>query len=144
MADIKTPEQRRLNMSRVRGEETKPEILIRKLLFSKGFRYRKNVKSLPGKPDIVLPRYKTIIFVHGCFWHQHEGCAKSRRPTSKVEFWNKKLDKNVERDLNNVRLLVDMGWKVLTVWECKLRKKDIESLSQKLINQILNNKPNQM
>lgn len=120
-------------MSKVSGKETKPEVLIRKVLFSKGFRFRKNDKKLPGKPDIVLPKYKTVIFVHGCFWHQHEGCNKSRRPTSKVEFWNNKLDKNIERDLNNEKLLTEAGWKVIIVWECQLKKKYIENLTQELI-----------
>ncbi len=121
-------------MSKVSSNETKPEIIIRKLLFSKGFRYRKNVKSLPGKPDIVLPKHKTIIFVHGCFWHQHEGCRKSYRPTSNVEFWNKKLDRNMERDATNTQLLKDAGWKVITVWECEIR--DFENLTGRLINEI--------
>ena len=123
-------------MSKVSGKETKPEILVRKLLFSKGFRYRKNVKSLPGNPDIVLPKYKTVIFVHGCFWHQHEGCRKSSRPTTNVEFWNNKLNKNVARDASNLNHLKKAGWKVLTVWECELKKNAIESLAERLFRAI--------
>jgi DNA mismatch endonuclease (patch repair protein) len=137
MVDIFSKEKRSQIMSKVSGKETKPEILVRKLLFSKGFRYRKNVKSLPGNPDIVLPKYKTVIFVHGCFWHQHEGCRKSIRPTTKIEFWNEKLDKNIVRDTTNVEHLTKAGWKVLTVWECQLKKKDIETLTQEVISQII-------
>lgn len=121
-------------MSKVSSKETKPEIIVRKLLFSKGFRYRKNVKSLPGKPDIVLPKHKTIIFVHGCFWHQHAGCRKSSRPTSNVEFWNKKLDRNMVRDASNTQLLKDAGWNVVTVWECEIR--DFVNLTERLVNEI--------
>lgn len=135
MADIFTEKKRSQIMSKVSSKETKPEILIRKILFSNGFRFRKNDKKLPGKPDIVLPKYKTVIFVNGCFWHQHEGCARSRRPTSNVEFWNTKLDKNMERDANNIKLLRGAHWNVITVWECEL--KNLEILTDKLINKIV-------
>ena len=135
MADIITPEQRSYVMSRVRGTDTGIEKQLRSLLHKKGFRFRKNVKSLPGKPDIVLPKYKTIIFVHGCFWHQHQGCGRSRRPASNIEFWNDKLNKNVERDAKNNKLLREAHWNVITVWECEL--KNIENLSEKLINEII-------
>lgn len=131
MPDIFPQEKRSQIMSKVSSKETKPEILIRKLLFSKGFRFRKNVKNLPGKPDIVLPKYKTVIFVHGCFWHQHKNCRKSTRPTSNTEFWNTKLDKNIERDKKNAQLLKKAGWKIITVWECEL--KNIEKLKKKLL-----------
>jgi len=134
MADIITPEQRSYVMSQVRGKDTGIEKLVRSLLHKKGFRFRKNVQSLPGKPDIVLPKYKTAIFVHGCFWHQHQGCAKSRRPSSNVEFWNAKLDKNTERDAKNVKLLREAKLNVITVWECEL--KNIEYLTERLINEI--------
>ncbi|HEX8278114.1 MAG TPA: very short patch repair endonuclease [Segetibacter sp.] len=123
-------------MSKISGKETKPEILIRRLLFAKGFRYRKNVKSLPGNPDIVLPKYKTVIFVHGCFWHQHDGCRKASRPTSKVEFWNDKLNGNMNRDAKNMKMLKEGGWKVIIVWGCELKKKDTENLTERLIREI--------
>lgn len=121
-------------MSKVSSNETKPEIIVRKLLFSKGFRYRKNVKTLPGKPDIVLPKYKTVIFVHGCFWHQHKECRKSARPTSNTDFWNKKLDRNMERDISNVLQLKNNGWKVITIWECEI--KNFEKLTERLLGEI--------
>lgn len=121
-------------MSRVRNKDTKIEILLRSKLHKSGFRFRKNLSSLPGKPDIVLPKYKTVIFVHGCFWHQHEGCRKARRPTTRVEFWDEKLDKNVERDKKTIQLLKDKGWQVLIAWECELM--EIENLYEKLISKI--------
>lgn len=124
-------------MSKVSGKETKPEILIRKFLFSKGFRFRKNDKKLPGKPDIVLPKYKTVIFVHGCFWHQHKGCRKAARPTSNTEFWNVKLDKNVERDKNNTLQLNKDGWKIITIWECDLKNNErIEKVKMELLSEL--------
>ena len=134
MTDILTPEQRSYNMSRVRGRDSAIEKTLRSLLHGKGLRFRKNVKSLPGKPDIVLPKYKTVIFVHGCFWHQHEGCRKSGRPTSNKEFWNTKLDGNIERDKKNIHLLKEAGWKVIVVWECEM--KNAEDTVAKVIRQI--------
>jgi len=108
-------------MSRISGKETKPEILVRKYLFSKGFRYRKNVKELFGKPDIVLPKYKTIIFIHGCFWHGHEGCKKSALPTTNIDFWREKIGKNIARDRFCIGELEKQDWKVIVVWQCELR-----------------------
>jgi DNA mismatch endonuclease (patch repair protein) len=109
-------------MSKIRAIETKPEIKVRKFLFSKGFRYRKNSKELPGKPDIVLPKYKTVIFVNGCFWHGHKNCEAATLPKSKVEYWSKKIGSNIERDKRNKRELKKLGWKVIIVWECELKK----------------------
>ena len=122
MADVHTPEQRRYNMSRIRSKNTKPEELVRKYLFSKGFRYRKNDARLPGKPDIVLPKYKTVIFVNGCLWHAHKGCKYFVWPKNNADFWKKKIEGNVLRDRKNFELLAAMGWKVVTIWECELKK----------------------
>ena len=108
-------------MSKISGKETKPEILVRKYLFAKGFRYRKNVRELPGKPDIVLPKYKTIIFIHGCFWHGHKGCRKSALPSTNTDFWHAKIGKNIERDQSHILELEKAGWKVIVVWQCELK-----------------------
>jgi DNA mismatch endonuclease (patch repair protein) len=113
---------RSYNMSRIRSKDTKPEEVVRKYLFSKGFRYKKNDIRLPGCPDIVLPKYKTVIFVNGCFWHMHEGCSRFKWPKSNVEYWEKKLKRNKERDLNNYLLLKSLGWKVIVIWECSIKK----------------------
>ena len=121
MADVLTPQQRSYNMSRIRSKNTKPEEIMRKYLFSRGFRYRKNVSKLPGKPDIVLPKYKTIVFVNGCFWHKHEGCHYFVWPKNNADFWKKKIEGNVERDKYDYKLLKDLGWHVIVVWECELK-----------------------
>lgn len=134
MADKISVEQRSKAMSQVKNKDTQIELRVRSELHKRGFRFRKNVLNLPGKPDIVLPKYKTVIFVHGCFWHQHTGCRKSRRPTSNVEFWNTKLDKNIERDTNNAKLLKTAGWKVITVWGCELN--EIDNLTDRLLREI--------
>jgi len=106
-------------MSAVRARNTKPEQIVRSVLHRMGYRFRLQAKNLPGKPDIVLPKYRVAIFVHGCFWHQHLECKKAKRPASNTEFWNKKLDDNITRDARNHQLLTDEGWKVLVVWECE-------------------------
>ena len=136
MADVHTPEQRSSNMSRIRGKDTKPEELVRKYLFSQGFRYRKNDARLPGKPDIVLPKYKTVIFVNGCFWHAHEGCKYSVWPKNNADFWKKKIESNVARDEKNYQLLKNLGWNVLIIWECEL-KKDSFSKTMSFVEQQL-------
>lgn len=120
--DVHDKETRSYNMSQIRSVNTKPEELVRKYLFSKGFRYRKNVSSLPGKPDIVLPKYKTCIFVNGCFWHKHEGCKYFVWPKNNAEFWKKKINGNVERDIKQQNILRQQGWNVIIVWECEIRK----------------------
>ena len=119
-------------MSMIRSKNTKPEELVRKYLFSQGFRYRKNVRKLPGCPDIVLPKYKTVIFVNGCFWHGHKGCKYFVWPKSNAEYWYKKIENNVNRDIKNIKLLQEQGWIVLTVWECELKKERAESTLKKL------------
>ena len=107
-------------MSHISGRDSRMEISVRKALFSKGLRYRKNVKSLPGKPDIVLPKYKTVIFTHGCFWHGHEGCKASKLPESRRDFWENKIKDNIERDKRNIQLLERNEWKVIILWQCEL------------------------
>ena len=136
MADVHTPEQRSYNMSRIRGKNTKPEELVRKYLFSQGFRYRKNDARLPGKPDIVLPKYKTVIFVNGCFWHAHEGCKYFVWPKNNAEFWKKKIEGNVERDAENYKKLEKLGWRVVLVWECELKRHFREEILAKLAYQL--------
>jgi len=122
MTDVHSKETRSYNMSRIKGKDTKPEVLVRKYLFSKGLRFRKNDKRYPGHPDIVLPKYKTIIFVHGCFWHFHENCRYAVMPSSNVDFWEKKLNGNRLRDERNKKALTEMGWNVIVIWECQLKK----------------------
>ena len=136
MADVHTPEQRSYNMSRIRGKNTKPEELVRKYLFSQGFRYRKNDARLPGKPDIVLPKYKTVIFVNGCFWHAHEGCRYFVWPKSNVDFWKRKINGNVERDLRSHQLLNEQGWNVIVIWECQLKRATFDDTLKHLVSQI--------
>ena len=120
-------------MSKISSKDTKPEILVRKFLFSKGFRYRINVKTLPGKPDIVLPKYKTIIFVNGCFWHGHN-CKKGKLPSSNTDFWKEKISNNKSRDAKNSDLLVKLGWKVIIIWQCEISKIDNRT---KILNKLL-------
>ena len=120
MSDIMSPERRSWNMSRIRAKDTSIEIKVRKWLFQKGYRYRKNVKSLPGKPDILLNSYKTVIFVHGCFWHHHPGCKYAYNPKSRVDFWNSKFEKNKNNDLIHKKDLELLGYNVLVLWECDM------------------------
>lgn len=122
MTDTMTLEQRSRCMAAIRGKDTKPEMIVRKYLFSRGLRFRVQVRKLPGNPDIVLPKYKTVIFVNGCFWHGHEGCKYFRPPKSNVEFWKSKIERNVARDIRNEEELTALGWRVLRVWECDIRK----------------------
>lgn len=138
MADNHTKEQRSYNMSRIRSKNNAPEEKVRKFLFSKGFRYRKNDKNLPGCPDIVLPKYKTIIFVNGCFWHKHN-CKRFVWPSSNEEYWKKKILRNVERDEINIKELKELGWKVLVVWECELKKATIDERLKMLVSEIKEN-----
>ncbi len=134
MADVHSPATRSYNMSRIKGKDTKPEEIVRKHLFSQGFRYRKNVSDLPGKPDIVLPKYKTCIFVNGCFWHKHEGCKYFVWPKNNAEFWKAKIESNVARDLINQKKLQEQGWKVITVWECELRKDKMKQTLDEIVD----------
>jgi DNA mismatch endonuclease, patch repair protein len=121
MTDVLTPEQRRLNMSRIRGKDTKPEMAVRRLVHGLGFRYRLHDRTLPGSPDLVLPRHQKIIFVHGCFWHMHACRYGAVRPRTNAEFWQNKRLSNVLRDKRNMRELKKAGWKILVVWECWLK-----------------------
>ena len=130
--DNHTKEIRSYNMSQIKSKNTKQEETVCKYLFYCGFRYRKNDKRYPGKPDIVLPKYKTVIFVNGCFWHKHEGCRYFVVPKSNTEFWMNKISRNVERDADNTKKLIDMGWKVVTVWECELKKEKREETLKEL------------
>lgn len=135
MADNLTKEVRSRNMSHIRSTNSKPEEKVRKYLFSRGFRYRKNDKRYRGKPDIVLPKYKTVIFVNGCFWHQHD-CSRFVWPTSNVEYWRAKIVGNVRRDTINHQELERSGWKVLVVWECQLNKKEFDLTMENLVKNI--------
>lgn len=135
VADNHTKEQRRYNMSRIQSKNNVPEEKVRKYLFSKGFRYKKNDRTLPGSPDIVLPKYKTVIFINGCFWHKHN-CKRFVWPASNEDYWRKKILRNVERDKINIEKLKELGWKVLIIWECELKKATIEERLEKLINEI--------
>lgn len=134
--DIKSKESRSYNMSRIRSKDTKPEELVRKYLFAQGFRYRKNDTRLPGKPDIVLPKYKTVIFVNGCFWHGHEGCKYFVWPKSNPSFWRQKIESNIQRDKHNCQMLVHQGWKVIVIWECSLKKQFFNDTMANLIEEI--------
>ena len=135
MADNHTKEVRSMNMSHIRSTNSKPEDIVRKYLFSKGFRYRKNESKLPGCPDIVLPKYKTVIFVNGCFWHKHN-CPRFVWPSSNQNYWRDKILKNVERDQLNYLKLSSLGWKVLTVWECELKRKTRDTRLSRLESEI--------
>ena len=140
MADNHSKEVRSRNMSHIRSVNTKPEEVVRKYLFSKGFRYRKNVRSLPGTPDIVLSKYRTVVFVNGCFWHMHE-CKRFVFPSSNTDYWIPKILRNVERDGKNYQLLAADGWRVLTVWECELKMKNREERLTRLVTEILFHEP---
>ena len=135
MADNHSKEVRSKNMSHIRSTNSKPEEIVRKYLFSKGFRYRKNVRTLPGCPDIVLPKYHTVILVNGCFWHKHD-CGRFVWPSSNTEYWIPKINRNVERDKQNHKKLIDMGWKVMIIWECELKKNVREDRLERLIKEI--------
>lgn len=134
--DVHEPEVRSYNMSRIKGKDTKPEMLVRKFLFSKGFRYRLHVKNLPGKPDIVLPKYKTVIFIHGCFWHGHEGCKYFVVPKTRTEWWLNKINTNKRNDKKSDKLLKKDHWKVITLWECDLRPLFIQHTFKKLYSKL--------
>ena len=139
MADVHTPEQRSYNMSRIKGRDTQPEKTLRSLLHKNGLRFRIHDKRLPGHPDIVLPKYRSVIFVHGCFWHRHPGCRYASVPETRSAFWNEKFSRNVERDRRNVFLLEEAGWKTIIVWECELKKDPAVVLGNTLA--LLRNRP---
>lgn len=130
MVDTVSKSIRSRIMSRVKQRHTRPELVVRSLLHRLGYRFRLHRKDLPGSPDIILPKFRTAIFVHGCFWHQHKNCNKSRRPSSNQGYWNAKLDENISRDMRKERELSKRGWRVATVWQCEIR--NLESLSKKI------------
>lgn len=135
MADTLSAEQRHKNMSHIRSTDSKPEQIVRKFLFAKGFRYRRNDRSLPGCPDVVLPKYRTVIFVNGCFWHMHD-CGRFVWPATRTEFWRSKIMRNVERDQEVHDQLQAAGWKVIVVWECELKKSVRDERLQRLADEI--------
>ncbi len=139
MADVMTTEQRSRCMAAIKGKDTKPEMIVRKYLFSRGLRFRVQVRKLPGNPDIVLPKYKTVIFVNRCFWHGHEGCRYFRLPKSNVEFWKEKIERNVARDVRNEAELKALGWHIIRVWECEIktvaqREEYLKHLYDRIVN----------
>lgn len=134
--DTLTPAQRSERMARVRGRDTKPELIVRRLLHSRGYRYRLHDRGLPGTPDLVFPGRRKVIFVHGCFWHRHQGCSLARMPKSRLDFWAPKLEGNRARDELKLAALTEQGWDAIIVWECELR--DLDALASKL-DRFLNN-----
>jgi len=137
---VPTTPERSLMMSKIRGKNTSPERRLRTLLFAKGFRYRLHLAKLPGSPDLVLRKHHAVIFVHGCFWHRHQGCRYTTTPKSNAEFWLQKLQENVARDSRNIHMLIDQGWRVAIVWECAI-KHSLEDTIQNLESWLYGNKP---
>jgi DNA mismatch endonuclease (patch repair protein) len=137
MTDVFSADKRSRIMSRIRGYDTEPELKIRSLIHRMGYRFRVHQDKLPGNPDIVLNKYKKVIFIHGCFWHGHKGCIRSKRPTSNISFWQNKLDKNIARDKRVRRELRNLGWRYLVIWQCEVKKGD--KLQKKIENFLKNN-----
>ena len=135
-----TPEQRHDCMASIHSEDTRPEQAVRRELWHRGYRFRKYVRTLPGTPDIVLPKYRTCIFVNGCFWHGHKGCSKFVMPKTRTEFWANKIARNQERDLVNIQRLESIGWSAITVWECELGKSSIENTMEKIESMLEENR----
>lgn len=140
MSDVLTREQRHRCMSSVKSKNTKPEIMVRKFLFSNGYRYRINRKDLPGKPDIVLPKYKTVVFINGCFWHGHENCKYATIPESNHEFWLAKINGNIECDRLTREKLSQMGWNIIDIWQCQLKSREKETTLNNLLSILSNEK----
>jgi DNA mismatch endonuclease, patch repair protein len=136
MTDVHTPKTRSYNMSRIRNKDTKPEIIVRKFLFNKGFRYRLYDKKLPGKPDIVLSKYKTVIFIHGCFWHGHNGCKYFVVPKTRTEWWLNKINGNKQKDIENFNILQGLDWRVLVIFECELKTSNLSNTLNKLLGEL--------
>ena len=134
MSDKLTKEQRHLCMSHVKNKNTSPELILRKAIWQKGFRYVLHSKKLPGHPDIVFPKYKTVLFVNGCFWHGHRNCKKASIPKTNELFWSQKISSNIARDLHNKQMLEALGWKVLVVWECMLKKKEFDRTVELIVS----------
>lgn len=143
MTDVHDKLTRSYNMSRIKGKNTRPEMLIRKFLFASGFRYRLHVKNLPGNPDIVLPKYKTVIFVNGCFWHGHKGCRYFVLPKTRIEWWLHKIKGNMKRDKESEIKLNVLGWRVIVIWECELKRKNITNTLVNLLS-VFNNTQTQL
>lgn len=139
MADVHSKEIRSFNMSRIKGKDTKPEMLVRKFLFSNGIRYRLHDKRLPGKPDMVFPKYKKVVFIHGCFWHGHENCKYFVVPKTRTEWWLNKINSNKKKDTESVYALKKLGWKVLTIWECELKSNNKDKKLKSIIREFKNN-----
>lgn len=137
MTDVHTQKTRSFNMSRIKAKDTKPEIIVRKFIHSNGFRYGLHNKKMPGTPDIILRKYKTVIFVHGCFWHKHENCKYQVIPKTRADWWLSKIDGNVKRDMYNEKMLNDQRWKVIKIWECELKPKKREDTLNNLHNQLI-------
>lgn len=140
MADVKSREARSRNMAAIKGKNTKPEEIVRKYLYANGFRYRKNDKRLPGTPDIVLPKYRTVIFVNGCFWHGHDKCKYFVWPENNAEFWRRKIESNILRDSKKIEQLHDLNWRVIIVWECQLKPKSRHETLARLADEIVKGK----
>jgi DNA mismatch endonuclease, patch repair protein len=134
MADVHDKQTRSYNMSQIKGKDTKPEMLVRRFLHANGFRYRLHVKYLPGKPDIVLPKYKIVIFVHGCFWHGHEHCKYYVIPKTKTDWWLNKINGNIINDGKAIKALKKNGWKIITLWECELKPAKLQDSLSKLLS----------
>ena len=135
--DNHTKSSRSFNMSQIKGKDTKPEVVVRKYLFSKGLRYRKNYNKLPGHPDIVLPKYKTVVFINGCFWHGHPGCKYAKLPQTNTEFWETKINSNIDRDKAQHRMIEEMGWRVIVVWTCELKGSNTIKRLEQLYSEII-------
>ncbi len=136
MADVHNKETRSYNMSQIKGKNTKPEILVRKFLFANGFRFRVHDKKLPGKPDIVLPKYKTVILINGCFWHGHEGCKYFFVPKTRSEWWLNKINTTIEKDITVISQLQNIGYQVIILWECELKKAHLTTTLSKLLSSL--------
>lgn len=136
MADVHSKEVRSYNMSRIKDKNTKPELLVRSFLHQNGFRYRLHVKNLPGKPDIVLKKHKTIVFVHGCFWHGHEGCKYFVIPKTRTQWWLDKINRNKAKDIESHETLIANNWNIITIWECELKNDKIGATFENLLNEI--------
>ena len=139
MADILTKEQRSERMARIRSKNTRPEVVLRRALWHRGFRYRANVRNMPGSPDIVLPKHRTVVFVHGCFWHGHKKCKNNKIPKTNTEFWQTKVSRNQERDQEVWRQLEAKGWSVVIVWECELAKGRLDNTVERVAAEIIEN-----
>lgn len=138
MTDVHSKEVRSFNMGRIKGKNTKPEMLVRSFLFKNGFRYRLHDKKLPGKPDMVFPKYRTVVFINGCFWHGHKGCKYFKLPQTRTRWWANKIKKNQDRDIENIAALRHSEWRVITIWECSVKNDKREKTLTELVKSIIN------